>query len=65
MKCNCYLLFFADDAVAFATEYEALQSILNDIERNCQQSKLKLNVAKSKIMTFENRGNKKYGFYLY
>ena len=50
---------FADDGIVFSENPESLQSMLDDIERYCNEWKLKLNVNKTKIMIFE-RGRPTY-----
>jgi hypothetical protein len=60
-----YLLLFADDAVVFALDAASLQSILNDIEQYCHTWNLKINVAKTKVMIFENGRSTEHDFFLY
>lgn len=45
-----FMLLFSDDAVVFAHEPEASQSLLNYIERFCITWNLKLNDDKTNIM---------------
>ena len=46
------ILLFADDTVIFATNKEDLQVALNVFENYCDQWKLTVNIAKTKIMVF-------------
>ena len=60
-----FLLLYADDAVLFAKSPEALQSMLNDLERYCKLWGLKINVNKTKAMIFEkSRYHTTYDFYI-
>ena len=48
-----FLVLFADDKVLFYTSPTTLQSMLNDIETYCNAWGLKVNVAKTKVLIFE------------
>ena len=62
---NCFLIYFADDAVVFTTNPKSLQLMLNDIEEYCNQWKLKINVKKTKIMIFEKGRHTNVDFFMY
>jgi hypothetical protein len=52
-------LLWADDLVLFATDAEALQRQLANLEAYCKKWKVKINPTKTKIMIFDNvRGRK-------
>ena len=60
-----FLILFADDQVLFATSPTSLQLILNDIETYYTSWDLKINVAKTKVLTFEQSvRHTHYNFYL-
>ena len=46
---------FADDTVLMAESERELQMIVNEFHNVCKRRKLKVNVAKSKVMVFERR----------
>ena len=61
-----FLLFYADDAVLFATSAEQLQTGINAFHEYCKKWKLKVNTDKSKIIVFKKgrrtlRENWSYG----
>ena len=62
---HVFLMCFADDAVVFTQDPDALQSILNDLEDYCNMWNLKINVDKTKIMIFENGRHTAFDFYIY
>ena len=48
-----FLLFYADDAVIFATSADQLQTGINAFHEYCKKWKLKVNTIKSKIIVFK------------
>ena len=61
-----FLLFYADDAVIFATSTDQLQTGINAFHEYCTKWKLKVNTDKSKIIVFKKgrrslRENWRYG----
>ena len=62
---NIFLLLFADDAALLPHDPVSLQSLLNDLETYSNKNKLRLNVAKTKIMIFEKGRHTNYDFFLY
>jgi hypothetical protein len=54
---SIYLLLFADDAVIFSETEEGLQKSLDNFKTYCDKWKLKVNIAKTKIMIFKKGGN--------
>ena len=59
-----FLLMFADDAILFSQNPQALQSVLNDIQLYCETWGLRLNVNKTKIMIFENGRHTTHNFFI-
>ena len=59
-----HALLYADDTVLFANSAESLQKSLNILSRYSRLWKLKVNVNKTKIMTFSKNGkwSKKHNF---
>jgi len=49
-----FLLMYADDMVLFSKSPESLKTMLKDVENYCNTWGLKINVAKTKAMVFEN-----------
>ena len=52
-----YMLLYADDIVLIAESPEGLQDFINVLFDFCQQSKMEVNVGKTKIMIFERRSS--------
>ena len=52
---NLLLLLYADDTVIFADDPQTLQKSLHCLEIYCNKWKLKVNVAKTKVMIFGKR----------
>jgi len=48
------LLMYADDMVLFSKSPESLKAMLKDVKNYCNTRGLKINVAKTKAMVFEN-----------
>ena len=59
-----FLFMFADDAILFSQTPQAPQSMLNDIQLYCETWGLRLNVNKTKIMSFENGRHTTHNFSL-
>ena len=59
-----FLLMFADDAILFSQNPQALQSMLNDIQLYCETWGLRLNVNKTKVMIFENGRHTTHNFFI-
>ena len=59
-----FLLMFADDAILFSQNPQALQSMLNDVQLYCETWGLRLNVNKTKIMIFENGRHTTHNFFI-
>ena len=61
-----FLIMFADDQVLFATSPISLQTMLNDIESNCNTWKLIININKTLVLIFEkSTRHTHYDFNLY
>jgi len=58
-------LFFADDAVLFVQNPRSLQSMLSDVDTYCNTWGMKLNVTKTKCMSFELGRPTSYNSYIY
>lgn len=48
-----YLILFVDEMILFAHEQEALQSMLNDLNKYCTTWDLSVNTKKTQTMTFK------------
>ena len=59
-----FLLMFADDAILFSQNPQALQSMLNDIQLYCETWGLRLKVNKNKMMIFENGRHTTHNFFI-
>lgn len=55
-----YLLLYADDTVILADSAQELQNALNSLNLYCDTKRLKINIAKTKIVVFTRKRNKKY-----
>ena len=53
---NIFLLMYADDTVLLAETPQDLQTLLNSLYTYCDEWKLTVNTAKTKIMVFRNGG---------
>ena len=51
-----FMLLYADDIVLFANNPEELQEGLDLLSNHCKRWKLKINLAKTKIMVFRRGG---------
>lgn len=56
LSLNLFLLMYADDMVLFSESVEGLQLLLNELSHYCKTWNLCINVEKSKIVVFRNKG---------
>ena len=54
---NLYLLMYADDTVLFSENVQELQNMINVVNVCSNEYNLHVNLLKTKIVIFKNRGN--------
>lgn len=58
-------LFYADDVVLISTSSEGLQNCINALREFSEKWKLEINLDKTKVLTFNNKGKETQNKYKY